>query len=159
MRHLSGATILTIALATGAAPAFATGATGPQFGVYTANVALGGGGHLEASIHVLDPPSKVAVTFSCGKPTGQDTVTEVLNTPAIPLRSGSFNFHASVSLSKFTTLTENNALLHQSSYKATVSVNGAFTSRKQFAGTVLLSGSPCNRTSYTAPRLAGPTPG
>jgi hypothetical protein len=151
--------ILSLALATIASPAFAKGAAGPQFGVYTANVALGDGGHLEASIHVLDPPSKVAVTFSCGKPTGPDTVTEVLNTPAIPLRSDSFNFHATTTLEQFTTLTENNALLKQGSYKTTVSVNGTFTSHSQFAGTVQLGGSPCNRTSYTAPRLAGPVPG
>ena len=159
MRLVTAATIFAFVLVAGGPPALATAVPGPQFGVYTANVAIGGAGHLEASLHVLQPPTQIALTFACGKPTGRDTVTEVWNSPPVPLHAGAFRFAGTAPLARLTTVTENNALLKRSSYKATVSVNGAFTSHGQFAGTVQLGGSPCVRTSYTAPRLAGPTAG
>jgi hypothetical protein len=156
VRLVTAATIVAIALVFRASSALATAAARPQFGVYTANVAIGGVGHLEVSIHVLDPPTKVTLTFACGEPRGRDTVTEVLNSAPVVVRGGAFSLTGTASLSRFTTLTENNALVKRSSVKATVDVRGAFTARGHFVGTALLGGSPCNGTSYTAPRLAGP---
>jgi len=121
-------------------------------------VGIAGAGHLEASIHVNDPPATLETTFACGRPTGRDTVTEVLNTPVILLHGGSFSFDRAASMKRFTTVTGNNALVSQISFNATVDVNGAFTAHGQFVGTVQLDGSPCHGTSYTASRLAGPTP-
>ncbi len=150
--------MFALATLSGGSPALAAVVPGPQFGVYTANVGIAGAGHLEGSLHVLFPTTKIALTFDCGRPTGRDTVTEILNTGPVPLRSGAFSFRGTAVLSRITTVTENNAPVSHSSYKATVNVNGAFTSHRQFVGTVQLGGSPCNRTSYTASRLAGPTP-
>jgi hypothetical protein len=158
MRRLTGATILAVALAFGGSSALAAIQAGPQFGVYTANVGIAGAGHLEVSIHVLQPPTKVALTFACGKPTGPDTVTEVLNSGPVSLHGGAFSLSGTASLSRFTTVTENNALLKRSSIKATVDVKGSFTAHGQFVGTAQLGGSPCSGTGYTALRLAGPTP-
>jgi hypothetical protein len=155
---MTGAALFALAILSGGSPALAAVVQGPQFGVYTANIGIAGAGHLEASLHVLDPPTKIALTFDCGKPTGRDTVTEVLNTAPVPLHGGAFSFRGTSLLSRLTTVTENNAIVNQVSYKTTVNVNGAFTSHRQFVGTVQLGGSPCNRTSYTASRLAGPTP-
>ncbi len=121
-------------------------------------MAIAGAGHLEASIHVLQPPTKVALTFDCGKPTGRDTVTVVWNSPPVPLHGGAFHFDGTAPLTRFTTVTENNALLTRSSYRGAVTVEGDFTAHGQFVGTLGIEGSPCSRTSYTAPRLPGPTP-
>lgn len=156
MRLIGGAALCTSALVIGASTALATGASGPRFGVYTANVAIAGAGHLEGSIHINDPISTMEVTFACGRPTGRDSVTEVVSTPAIPLRGGSFSFVRTVVVQRITTVTENNAPVSHSSYRAAVNVNGAFTAHGQFAGTVQIGGSPCHGTSYTAPRLPGP---
>ncbi len=150
--------MLVLALASAGSPALARTSSGPQFGVYTANVSVAGSGHLEVSIHVLDPPTKAALTFDCGKPTGRDTVTAAWDSPPVPLHGGAFTFNGTASLARITTLTENNALVKRSSYRAAVDVKGAFTPRGQFAGTVLIGGSPCAGTSYEASRLAGPKP-
>jgi len=156
MRLIGGAALFTSALVIGASAALAIGVTGPRFGVYTANVAIAGAGHLEGSIHINDPTSTMEVQFACGQPTGRGTVTEVLNTPVIPLRGGSFSFARTVLLQRITTVTANNALVSRGSYRAAVNVNGAFTAHDQFAGTVQIDGSPCQGTHYTAPRLPGP---
>jgi len=137
MRLLIRATLLTVALATGASPALATAIAGPRFGVYTANVALGGGGHLEASISVLDPPSKVAGTFDCANPPVK-TRDRRLEYASNSLARRVLQLQVTASLAKITTLTENNSLVKRGSYKTSVDVNGAFTSRGQFVGTVLL---------------------
>ena len=92
MRRVTGAAICAVALVFVGSAAFATVAAGPQFGVYTANVGVAGDGHLEVSIHGLQPRTKVALTFSCGKPTGADTVAEVWNSPPVPLQGGAFSF-------------------------------------------------------------------
>lgn len=157
MRLVGGAALFISALVIGASSALATGATGPRFGVYTANVAIAGGGHLEGSIHINDPTATMEASFDCGRPTGRDTVTEVLNTPVIPLRAGgSFSFDRTVLLQRITTVTGTNAPVSHRSYRAGVDVNGAFTAHDHFAGTVQIGGSPCDGTSYTAPRLPGP---
>ncbi|HEY4348620.1 MAG TPA: hypothetical protein VGM80_13610 [Gaiellaceae bacterium] len=158
MRFVIAAAASAVALLSGAPAALPMTAAGPQFGVYTANVGIAGAGHLAASIHVLNPTTQVTLTFDCGKPAGRDTVTEGFDSPPVPLHGGAFTFAGTASLTRFTTLTGTNALLKRSSYKATVHVNGAFTSRGQFVGTVQIGGSPCVHTSYTAIRVAGPTP-
>jgi hypothetical protein len=136
----------------------AASAAKPSFGVYTVNQLLGGGGHLEASISVLDPPTKVTMQFDCSKPTGQDTVTENFNSAVVPLHGGSFRFVGTVTLQKFTTVTENNALLAKSSYTSSASVTGSFTAHHQFIGTISIGESPCQGTAYTAIRKAAPVP-
>src|SRR5271154_6217735 len=98
MRLMTGAALFALAMLSCGSPAFATVVPGPQFGVYTANVGIAGAGHLEASLHVLDPTTKIALTFDCGKPTGRDTVTEVLNTAPVPLRGGVFSFRGTAML-------------------------------------------------------------
>jgi hypothetical protein len=158
MRRVTTALMIVVTLVIGGFVGDAAAVTKPYFGVYTANVLLGGGGHLEASISVLDPPTKVSMQFDCGKPKGLDTMTDVLNTPAIPLRSGSFRYVATVKLSKITTITENNASVAQSTYTAGVDISGTFNSHDQFTGTARLGGSPCGGTAYIAYRKAAPAP-
>jgi hypothetical protein len=158
MRRLTTALLLSLTLGVSVISAQAAAAAKPRFGVYTVNQLLGGGGHLEASISVLDPPTKVTMQFDCGKPTGQDTVTDVFNSAIVPLHGGSFRFAGTVTLQKFTTVTENNALLAKTSYTSSVSVTGSFTARHQFIGTIALGGSPCQGTAYTAIRKAAPVP-
>jgi hypothetical protein len=157
MRRLSTALLLSLTLGVSVISAQAASAAKPRFGVYTVNHSLGGGGHLEASISVLDPPTKVTMQFDCGKPTGQDTVTNNFNSAVVPLHGGSFRFAGTVTLQKYTTAA-NNALLAKSSYKSTVSVTGSFTAHHQFIGTIAIGGSPCQGTAYTAVRKAAPVP-
>ena len=158
VRRVTIATMIVVALVIGRFAGDASAVMKPYFGVYTANVLLGGGGHLEASNSVLDPPTKVDMQFDCGRPKGLDTITDVLNTPAIPLRFGSFKYVATVKLSKITTVSENNASIAQSSYTASVDVSGTFNSHGQFTGTARLGGSPCGGTAYIANRKAPPAP-
>jgi hypothetical protein len=158
MRRPTAAFVVLLTLQITALPAQATTTAKPGFGVYTVNQLLGGGGHLEASISVLDPTTKVTVQFDCSKPTGQDTVTNNFDSGTIPLHGGAFRFTGTVTLQKFTTVTENNALLAKSSYTSTVSVTGSFTAHHQFSGTIQIGGSPCQGTAYTAIRKAAPVP-
>jgi hypothetical protein len=80
-----------------------------------ANEVIGGSGHLEASIHVQDPPTKVALTVQCGKPDGSVSVTEVWDSPSLLLHSGAFRFDGRSSLSRLT-LSATNAILKHSPY-------------------------------------------
>jgi hypothetical protein len=160
MRRVAAATMIVVSLVVGGFVGFAAAVTKPYFGVYTVNQLLGGGGHLEASISVLDPPSKVDMQFDCGKPSGLDTVTDVFYSPVIPLRSGSFRFLGKAKLTKLTTVTENNAPVKKSFYTASVDVSGTFkAANDQYIGSVQLGGSPCQGTAYTAYRKAAPVPG
>jgi hypothetical protein len=77
----------------------------------------------------------------------------------VALHGGAFKFVGTANVSKFTTVTENNALLAQSSHKTAVSVNGAFTAHGRFSLTAQLGQSPCGGTAYTAIRKPGPAPG
>jgi hypothetical protein len=158
MRRLTAVVVVSLTLGVGVISAPAAMAAKPRFGVYTVNLLLGGGGHLEASISVLDPPTNVTMQFDCSKPTGQHTVTNNFNSGVIPLHNGAFRFAGKVTLQKFTTVTENNALLAKSSYSSTVNVSGAFTAHHQFIGTIAIGGSPCQGTAYTAVRKAAPVP-
>jgi hypothetical protein len=158
MRWLTAVLVVSLTLALGVTSAQAASTARPRFGVYTVDQVLGGGGHLEASISVLDPTTHVTVQFDCSKPTGQDTVTDNFNSGLIPLRGAAFKFAGTVTLQKFTTVSENNALLAKSSYTSTVSLTGSFTARHQFSGTIAIGGSPCQGTAYTANRKAAPVP-
>jgi hypothetical protein len=158
MRLVTALMIVTLSLEMGTLPAFASSAATPRFGVYTANVALGGGGRLEAIISVLEPPTKVTLVFDCSKPRGRDTVTDVLNAGPVALHGGAFKFVSTAKLSKFTTVTENNTLVSQSTYTAAVNVSGAFTAHHQFTGAVQLGGSSCAGSEYTTIRKAAPVP-
>ena len=156
MRPLTGLLVVLLSVGLVALPADATAK--PRFGVYTVNQLLGGGGHLEASISVLDPTTAVTVQFDCSKLTGQDTVTNNFNGGTIPLHGGAFRFSGTATLQKFTTVSENNALISKSSYRSSVSVTGSFTAHHQFIGTIQIGESPCQGTAYTAVRKAAPVP-
>ncbi len=158
MRRPTATLLFSLSLGITLISAQASATTKPQFGVYAVNQLLGGAGHLEASISVLDPPTKVTMQFDCGKPSGQDTVTDNFDSGAVPLHGGSFRFASTVTLEKFTTVTENNALLAKSSYTSSVSVTGSFTAHHQFVGTISIGESPCQGTAYTALRKAAPVP-
>lgn len=155
MRALTAATISALAFVFAGALASAGTATGPSFGVYTSNAVIGGSTHLEASIHVSDPPTEVALTFECGKPSGTVTVAEVWNSAPVPLHGGGFSFDGRASITRFT-LSPTNVILKRGTYASVVSVDGSFT-RQGFSGRLSLGGSPCGGLSYHASRLPGPT--
>jgi hypothetical protein len=157
MRLLGCAAAFAVGLAIAAA-ALATSPAGPQFGVYTGRVGVGGGGLLIIDVSVTNPTTKASLVLDCGKPTtAVDSVTEIWDSPIIPLRKGSFSVHRTVTITRQTTVTKTNALVSKTTFTGTVDAQGAFTSHGQFAGTVLVAGSPCNGTHFTASRLAGPT--
>ncbi len=158
MRRLIAGCAVVMTLVMIALPAQASATAKPRFGVYTVNQLLGGGGHLEASISVLDPVTNVTVQFDCSIPRGQDTITDNFDSGTIPLHGGSFRFSGTVTLQKFTTVTENNAQLSKSSYTSSVSLTGSFTAHHQFIGTIQMGQSPCQGTAYTATRKAAPVP-
>jgi hypothetical protein len=144
--------VLALTGATGLASA-----AGPLFGAYTGSKLLPGSGHLEITIHVDDPTTTGAVQADCGRPSGSHVVTEDWDSAIIPFHHGGFNFSGQAKVNRITT-TSTGAIVNKSHYRASVRVNGHFADRR-FAGTVLISGSPCGGTSYTARRVPPPTPG